>query len=482
MNVLHSAFNRKFSLSMYKNMQIPLGEMSFFKDFVNDTNGDLYPVVEKSADCREAVAENRYCIDGGRAERVAGQFFPFATYEAEAEVLQGEMGFVFRLPDAAASVTVVHDEQGVRIRYCCEEHTEEYALSAELTKKTSLIVCCRPGAFDLYQRRNGKPAYLTTIQESRFAQSNRCAAFENGYVSLLAAGKVTVSRVSYYLDNGVSIADFRPVKYEDGTVLHENGKVYFTATIRMQSSSYQGIFSWIPGTMQFEMTGALYFDCGDGFWRGYLASALVYHREWKQWLLWTSSFEHEHVLAYGMFDGEPRFGVNVADVTLMPKAPAGADMTQFLGFRGDEDPDLVYDAAEDRWLLAICRRDQLTGKYVYVFFESDQPFQNFRYIGRGAEGACETGGVFVRANGELSFVCGNDFEKRSEYRIYTQEGMRTAVFRYPDGGFRGWGCVMPLRLGSRTRYFWLTFDRHGGSDYRWSYGNVYCFEACALQD
>ena len=29
----------------------------------------------------------------------------------------------------------------------------------------------------------------------------------------------------------------------------------------------------------------------------------------------------------------------------------------------------------------------------------------------------------------------------------------------------------------RTRYFWLTFDRHKGSDYNWSYGNLYCFEA-----
>jgi hypothetical protein len=55
--------------------------------------------------------------------------------------------------------------------------------------------------------------------------------------------------------------------------------------------------------------------------------------------------------------------------------------------------------------------------------------------------------------------------------------MKNAAFRYPDGGFRGWGCVIPVTLGSRTRYFWLTFDRHNGSAYNWSYGNIYCFEA-----
>ena len=62
-------------------------------------------------------------------------------------------------------------------------------------------------------------------------------------------------------------------------------------------------------------------------------------------------------------------------------------------------------------------------------------------------------------------------------RIYTEEGMATAHFDYPDGGFRGWGTLIPVTMGTRTRYFWLTFDRHNASAFRWSYGNLYCFEA-----
>jgi len=475
MSVFCPPFNRKFSISMYKNKQIPLGEMSFFKDFVTDSRGDLYPLLTKTDGCRENILQNRYHVEGGKAERVFCQFFPYATYEAQAETLSGEMGFVFRLPQAAAFLTVVCGENGASLRYKCEDHTEESVLA--FSSQTSLIVSCRPGAFDVYLRQNGKPEYVTTIQEERFAHSNRYADFRDGYVSLLASGQAAVTHVSSYIDNGISIADLRPVKYEDGTVLHEGGKVYFTATIRLQTGSFQGVFAWTPGTAQFDLTGVLFFDCGDGFWRGYLASSLVYHRERRQWLIWTSSFEHEHILAYGAFEGEPRFGVNAVDVTLMEKAQAISAMTDFVGFRGDEDPDLVYDARSGRWLLAVCRPDSQTRKYVYVFFESEDPFTGFRYVGRGAEGACETGGVFVRTKDGLAFICGNDFDKRSEYRIYTDEGMKTAVFRYPDGGFRGWGCVMPLKLGSRTRYFWLTFDRHNGSDYRWSYGNLYCFEA-----
>ena len=55
--------------------------------------------------------------------------------------------------------------------------------------------------------------------------------------------------------------------------------------------------------------------------------------------------------------------------------------------------------------------------------------------------------------------------------------MAEAKFDFDDGGFRGWGTIIPVELGSRMRYFWLTFDRHNGSSYNWSYGNLYCYEA-----
>ena len=462
---------------MYKNMGIEMGEMSFLKDFVNDTRGDLYPLLDKSEGCKETVAAGRYHVEGGHAERVLCQFFPFATYEAEAVSIAGEMGFVFRLPDAAAFVRVAFDGESGRLLYLCGEHSESIPLPEGVTETSPFLVTCRPGFFDIYYRQNGAASYFATVEEPLFAESNRYATFKDSNVSFFARGDVTVSRVTACLDNGVSIADYRMVKYEDGTPIEEDGKVFFTASIRTHAGNYQAIFAWVPGTMRLEMSGALFFDHGDGFWRGYIASSFVYHREKKQWYVWTSSFAHAHILAYGAFEGNPLYGINVADVTILEKAGEDSKIEDFIGFVRDEDPDLVYDAENDRWLLAVCRIDKNTNQYVYVFFESNDPFRGFRYIGRGVEGAAETGGCFVRYGGELYFVCGNDFNKRAEYRIYGKEGMRLARFRYSDGGFRGWGCVFPVKRGSRTRYFWLTFDRHNGSSYNWSYGNFYCFEA-----
>ena len=106
MNPLYTQFKRKFSLSMYKNMNIALGRMDFLKDFINDTRGDLYPLVWKSEGCEERVFANSYRLSGGAAERVFCQFFPFATYEIKADLRGGEVGFVFRLADLAAYVTL----------------------------------------------------------------------------------------------------------------------------------------------------------------------------------------------------------------------------------------------------------------------------------------------------------------------------------------------------------------------------------------
>ena len=85
----------------------------------------------------------------------------------------------------------------------------------------------------------------------------------------------------------------------------------------------------------------------------------------------------------------------------------------------------------------------------------------------------------VKDSPEVEAKYGDAFHPKKENwePLHGEIEFKNVTFRYPDGGFRGWGCVMPVRLASRTRYFWLTFDRHNGSDYRWSYGNIYCFEA-----
>ncbi len=469
MNLKTTEFKRKFSLSMYKNLRLAMAEMSFAKDFVNDTRGDLYPLLARDEDCGETVEEHCYSVVGGEARRYFCQFFPYATYETEAILRDGHVGFAFVLPNTAAEI-ILEEEQVI---FRCGGR-EEIA-SIEPGCSDTLIVSCRPGAFDLYRRYDGKVSFVHTFSAPEFVDANDQRLFCDGYVALIAEYCQVLS-VSSYIDNGVSIADIRPIRYEDGTVMVENGKIYLTASIRMQAEMFQGIFSWVPGTAEFALTGAVFYDSGDGKWCGDVAASLLYHREQKQWLLWVCAFSHGHILGHAAFEGDVRHGVNVIDITLMKKGTDADSRWDFLGFGADEDPDFFYDAAQGRWYMAICRSDpENGGKYRYAFFASEQPFDGYTLIGRGLLGA-ETGGSFVRIDGKQYFICGNDFNLTSNYRIYDEDGMTEAKFNFPDGGFRGWGTVIPVSQGTRTRYYWLTFDRHRGSDYNWSYGNLYCFE------
>lgn len=462
-------FFRVFSKSLYKTSGFPLGEMTFTKDFINDNRGDLYPIIQKELNCSELISNNSYNVKDGCVERLFTRFFPYATYKIKFINHNGSCGFAFHLPDAKATIICTERTLCFSDGKLCEE-VELGDVAA-----STMIVSCRPGAFDVYFAENSQPIFFHTFKSEVFSASNQHSLFKSAFVSLFVNGSVTVCDVSSYIDCGISQADIRAVCYENSEPIYENGKIYFTASIRMQEGGFQGIFSWIPSTSKIELTGALFFDCGDGFWRNYLASSLIYNRKTNEWYIWTSSFEHKHILCYASFVGEPRFGVNVIDVKMMKSADTN-DVTAFMGFQGDEDPDFYYNEQEKMWYMAICRLSPSTKRYGYVFFKSKNPFSDYTYVGQGYDGT-ETGGSFVNISGEIAFVCGNSFDKRANYRIYTKDGMTEATFNFDDGGFRGWGTIIPVTMGSRKRYFWLTFDRHNGSSYNWSYGNIYCFEA-----
>ena len=154
------------------------------------------------------------------------------------------------------------------------------------------------------------------------------------------------------------------------------------------------------------------------------------------------------------------------------------DDTLWLAKTGDEDPDFTYDRERGKWYMTICRSVKGAG-YRYFLFESDEPFSGYRHVCHTESGE-NTGGLMVRIRGRRALVCGSDFKARAEYRVYPLgdfSHFQRLTCDFDDGGFRGWGSLMPVPCGNRTKYVWMTFDRHNGSDYNWSYGNLYAYEA-----
>ncbi len=474
-------FRREFSLTLFKNKKLRLSEMSFQKDFVTTQKGDLYPIVERIGNVSEMLEGGKYQVtaeNDGRILRYFTHHFPYASYEIAPNSFDGSIGLSLVGKDRRADIIISHDCDGIICT--CGENTIKSGVRFE--RGMSFVITSRKESFDIYIKKENFPQYIGSFSLASFEDIIFEKEFMSTAACLYVSGNAVISSCESYIDCGVSQADIRPIKYENGETIVENGRIFLTMSIRPQENCFQGIFSWIPGTCEFELIGALFFDCGDGAWRNYLASSVVYDRTKKLWYIWTSSFNHKHILAHGVSDTDFRFGVNVIDVTFMEEMKDGCDDTEFLGKRQDEDPDIIFDEKNNRWLMAICRivedsdGDQ---NYRYFIFESDDPITGFRHIAHATCGA-ETGGGFLKTDDGIFFSCGNGFDKRAEYRVYKIPDMSNFEFircDHDDGGFRGWGCIIPVKKASRTKHYWLTFDRHGGSDWTWSYGNIYGFVA-----
>ncbi len=473
---------RLFSLNFYKNLKLPLGEMSFSKDFVNETRGDIYPVVERSADFCEKISSCRYFGEGEKLVRILGSHLPYCTYEMTFSSLCGKGGFSFLLPDSKASTLMGNKNGKVFFEFSENGNMQKVETAMDFVPGSGLVVTARKNNFDIYYKKDGFPNYVCTFCAESFKSIAYQKVFEKCSSAVILSGKSELADVSFYIDCGISQADIRPVRYENGEILIENGKVFLTASIRMQAECFQGIFSWVPGTSNFELCGALFYDAGDGMWGNDVAASLMFDRYAQEWKLWVCSFCHDHILAYARFDGDIRFGVNVLDITLMEKMKKGDCDELFRSKIDDEDPDFIFDEKNGKWYLSVCRAvgDGDSRSYRYFFFESESDaFSGYKFIGRTDCGGAETGGSILNLDGKFKFVCGSSFDVRAEYRIYNLfDGTKFTkmTFDHDDGGFRGWGSIIPIKYGSRTRYFHLTFDRAGGSDYTWSYGNIYCFE------
>ena len=483
-------FNRKLSMPTRRRLWLDAGEMRFDHDFAGDTRSDLYPVLHKSGNITETVSGNEYTARsaaGGEIARLIGEFFPYYTYSFKiAHIGSSEVGL--GLIKDGFTLKALASARGCRVEYLgCEIlRTAEGVADGD-----TFSVTFRAGGISLYRERDGKETLLGDVSKSDHARAITdidgegldALLYESVYkktdaallISLGEGGEARVGEVRVRLMSGIGTADVRPIKNADGTPLLEGGRVFLTASARLETGAYQCVLSWLPTTSEFKMEGALFFDVGDGMTANDVASTVIYDGETDKWYIWYCSFSHGHVLARAELNSDPRFGISVIDATPM-EVRDGSSLTDFVGFFGDEDPDLIL--IDGVWHLAVCRTEP--DGYHYYRFTSSEPLDNFTFADR-TEGAEKTGGSFINLGGEYYFACGSDFRKRAVYDVYELFDFslpHRLSHRHDDGGFRGWGSVFAYPVGTRKRIFHITFDRFLTSKkWNWSYGNLYVFEA-----
>ncbi len=460
--------------------------MTFTKDFVTDKNGDLYPVTERCGSFSERVENGKYFFraesEGAFCERLLGSHFPYATYEIFCDASKGKSGFSFSFGDGKAQILFSKSEGKLDIFFYENGEKKGEACTDYAPGLLYAFVTSRGKFFDIYIMKENFLSFVCTFEAKSFSDVCRETKLENAIAALHCEGDAEVWFAKSSIDCGISQADIRPILYENGEVMLEDGKIYLTGTVRNEAGSFQGVFSWIPGTAELALCGAIFYNAGDGVLCPDVAASVKYDRNRKTWLLWVCSFSHGHILGNAELSGDVRFGVSIVDIDLMKKSET--DTTDFLGVEGDEDPDFLYDEKRGKWLMTVCR---LYGSgedrgYRYTLFESEKPLSDYHFLAR-AESGCETGGTLFKAADGVKFICGNSFTERADYRVYDLPAFgkpKNLRFDYDDGGFRGWGTLIKVPKGTREALYHITFDRHNGSDsYKWSYGNVYCFEADA---
>lgn len=536
MNTFHTpdemVFRRKFAVNLYKNLRFPLGEMSLYSQWLDSARGDPYPLLKKAGEPKESITDDAcYRVENAGegvaiVRRLLGQFFPYANYEMTVLENTGSVGFSFRCradgrsvytEETAPAVDIVAENEGENgCALLCrvtvggkEVRAEKTAVFPQITAGTTLCVTCYGNEFCVYADNCGtpKPLHIFNVPEfndiRRQVNFNACSA--SVFVMLPNSGDVAeITDVCWYLDSGVCQADMRSIRYTDGTPMIKDGRIFFTMSARLFKGGYQAVISWNPSGCDFRLEGAMFFDSGDGVWCADVASSVLYDKKEDRYLIWMCSFSHDHILAHGVSDADICHGINIIDVELMPTEkflpPQGIDGTNpggvpqrgkavlsddrlFMGKTADEDPDFYYDEARGCWYMTICRSSSETGKYEYFRFKSDSPFEGYQFIDKTSNEQ-ETGGSTVRIGDKYYFFCGAFFNKRAVYNMYEFGEDEKFHFLgnlktdYDDGGFRGWGTVLPVKNGSRTTYKWMTFDRFlGSSVHNWSYGNIYVFEA-----
>lgn len=468
---------------MRKSIRLALSKMTFGDAPLKTERGDIYPVLLGEGEFSDICCEGEYVFTPNASAccaRLIGNFNPYSTYDiAVSELCEGgKVGIYLSYKNGFLALGERVGEK-MQISALFGGKTYKFGEAAYSSGMHLMFTFHEGSMFDAYTS-NG-----SWISEVGSIVIDECLPLrtENVFASTDAAlyvegnSQIRVSSLENYLDCGIMQADCKPVKYEDGTVLVENGKIYITYSARFGEEKMQQIASYDLSTCEIKLVGAMLFDSGDGAWCGDVGSSVVYDRNTKTWRVLTVVFSHGHRLAYAELDNDVRFGINVIDVTPIEFTD---DPFKFGATKGDEDPDMLYDKEEGCWYLTVCRLDPEAKNYRYYLFKSSEWTCGYEFVSYTDDTVETTGGSFVKFNGATYFVFGRSFSENGKYDVREFPSMKKLGelnCNHSDGGFRGWGSVFEIPCGTRKRLLWLTFDRTLGSSFNWSYGNIYVFES-----
>jgi hypothetical protein len=420
-----------------------------------------------------------------------GGFNPFATYTLDLTYCSGKgaIGFEFTSPDRENFflITALFQDSlltsvQLKIREGSEEVLDEAVavnLSGEEKIKGRLILQMLGSGFVLYSEDQDLPKVLGQGDFSNYLDLRK-KEFIHSFQSRLFVhqedAELAISKVEMAISTGVGQADIRAISYENGDPLLDQGRLWYTMSIRGRALPHhlQGVFSMDPSVFDLRLEGIIVFDRKDGLLRNEIASHVFYDRKDKIWRGLTTGFsayanpeEKKQLLAIES-STDPRFGFSV-----MRAEP--------FGIVGDiEDPHILYDAEAKKWRMLTCENQE---GYKAILLESDHWNRDYQKIAGPVDH--NSTGTSMQKIGEQWYCFSGSSER--EIFIYTYPDLKEAGTMRMDlppwnenSGTRVWPNVVQLPEGYPVRYVALMMDRFnfpGMIGPHWSYGALYLYHA-----
>jgi len=470
---------------------IPLASLTPSKVIGFDT---MHPIhVYSAAKPDVSIQQDLLVIKSGNETEASlwfGGFNPFATYSLDLASCQGAGAVGFEFADRHKKerfiVTVSFKDKGLfdaRLKIFKEGQavTDKSVLTASLEKQSvpgKIILQMLGSGFCLFSMDKGLPV---AIGQSDFSQvldlrEKRCIqSYQSSLYCHMENGEVSVRSAKSEISTGIGQADIRAMTYEDGSLFLDQGRLWYTLSIRGRALPHhiQGVFSMSPSVFDIRLEGIIVFDRNDGLLRNEISSHIFYDRQSKVWRGLTTGFtayanikkEKKQILAIESTQ-DPRFGFSV--MTARP-----------MGMVGDiEDSHILFDSDAQKWRLLTCENHK---GYKAVILESDHWDHGYtRIAGPVKENST---GTSIQTLGDTRYC----FSGSSARDIF--------IYSYPDldklgtlkmdlppwnktSGTRVWPNVVSLLQNNTTKYIALMMDRYNYPGFKgphWSYGALYLY-------
>ena len=474
---------------------IPLSVFSPSKVVELDLMHPELAAEEPQADCRIDV--DALVISSGqdftsKTCRWIGGFNPFATYETRIASFKGSgsIGLQFRdsvQEDRLTAELLFKDSMPEKIRWRTVSSGELVAektwnLTERLDAEQPIIlrvqmVAVGANVFVESRGRTSLVGYIDFSEHMELRERNRMARYQFALSSSLEAGSaVRILGAKSVISPGTGQADIRAMTDEQGRPLLDDGRLWFTVTMRGRALPHpmQGVVSLNPSVFDLGFEGLIVFDSGDGLLRNELASHIFRDTESGQWRGWTTGFsalgnskrgESKAILAVWS-DRDPRRGYSI-----MKCKPVGIEGAH-------EDPHGLYDSEAGKWRMLLCER---AGKYRAAMWESDQWNRGYERIAGPVE--MDSTGTMIQEIGGKRYAIFGSADRKVYIRNYpdlTEAGeLKMEMPPWDEKhGTRIWPNVIPLPDGYPSPYIALMMDRAnfpGMPKPNWTYGALYLF-------